>query len=107
MRLIEFEAKQLLRDAGLPVPQSQLWDGGGLAPAGQWVAKAQLLTGGRGKLGLIRVAAPGETAAEVAVVRDRMTELGFKPLVMIEEAVAAEAEYYLAWRIDDVRQAPV
>lgn len=107
MRLVEFEAKQLLRFAGLPVPHSQMWEDGSNVSGGRWVVKAQMLAGGRGKRGLIRMAEADGLAGEVARVREGLVALGHPPLVMVEEAVEADREYYLAWRIDDVRQAPV
>lgn len=107
MRLVEYEGKRLLRNAGLPVPASVLWADGVAVPPGRHVAKAQMLAGGRGKRGLILAADAEGIAAEVATVAERLTALGHEPLVMIEEAVAADVEYYLAWRIDDLRQAPV
>ena len=36
-----------------------------------------------------------------------MRAMGLPPHILVEEKIAIEAEYYLAWRIDDVRQAPV
>ncbi len=107
MRLVEFEAKQLLRFAGLPVPNSQMWEDGATLPDGRWVAKAQMLAGGRGKRGLILMADADAIAGEVVTVAQRLEALGHPPLVMVEQAVAADTEYYLAWRIDDLRQAPV
>jgi succinyl-CoA synthetase beta subunit len=107
MRLVEFEGKCLLRNAGLPVPASFVWEEGTAVPAGRWVAKAQVLAGGRGKRGLILAADADGIGAEVRTVQERMTSLGHDPLVLVEQSVSAEVEYYLAWRIDDLRQAPV
>lgn len=105
MRLVEFEAKRLLREAGLPVPGNSLWNGEAIA--GPAVVKAQILSGGRGKMGLIRLVEPGGLAEQVALVEQRMIERGMRPVIMVEERVGVAAEYYLAWRIDDVGQAPV
>ena len=107
MRLVEFEAKRLLRNAGLPVPDSFLWTDGASVPEGRWVVKAQTLAGGRGKRGLISIADAPDLAAEAQGIGQRMAAFGHDPLIMIEKAASAEVEYYLAWRIDDLRQAPV
>src|SRR5262249_16434583 len=42
-----------------------------------------------------------------ATVLDRMQAVGAAPHILLEEKVAIDTECYLAWRIDDVRQAPV
>jgi succinyl-CoA synthetase beta subunit len=109
MRLIEADGKELLRRRGLPVPRGRLHrSADGIAPpAGPVAVKAQMLAGGRGKAGLVQLAAP-ELAGAVAVdILSRMEATGHTPGVLIEEQVAYETEWYLAWRIDDVRQCPV
>lgn len=72
MKLLEFESKDLFRSFGVPVPQT----GGvirkpeelpaALKKAGKapWVIKAQVLAGGRGKAGGIKVVKTPEAAAE-------------------------------------------
>jgi succinyl-CoA synthetase beta subunit len=109
MRLIEADAKTLLRRRGLPVPRGRLF--GTVEPItgvrGSVAVKAQLLTGARGKAGLVRFADETEATATAASLRARMQAMGAAPHLLIEETVAIAAEYYLAWRIDDVRQAPV
>lgn len=109
MRLIEADGKMLLRRRGLPVPRGRLYGpvDAVTAPAGGAVVKAQVLSGGRGKSGLVQVAAERDVPAAVATVTERMRAMGAPAHILVEEKVAIEAEYYLAWRIDDVRQAPV
>src|SRR5262245_43585548 len=109
MRLIEADGKMLLRRRGLPVPRGRLYadDAPIEAPAGGAVVKAQVLAGARGKQGLVRVTEAAEVAGVAATMRERMRQMGAPPSFLVEERVAIEAEYYLAWRIDDVRQAPV
>lgn len=62
MNLHEYQAKQLLRDQGIPTPRGVVLDNAGQAEmaAGHlggnaWVVKAQIHAGGRGKAGGVRV----------------------------------------------------
>ena len=109
MRLIEADGKNLLERRGLSVPRGQLYGPGEpvAAIAGGGAVKAQLLAGGRGKSGLVRLANEPEVVAVAATIADRMRALGLPPHILIEEKIAVEAECYLAWRIDDVLQSPV
>ena len=58
MKLHEYQAKELLRQFGIPVPPGiplvslEAWPGvSSKLPPGPWVVKAQVHTGGRGKAG--------------------------------------------------------
>ena len=77
------------------------------APPGGAAIKAQVLAGGRGKRGLVQLAAESDARAVATAIIDRMRADNLPPHVLVEEKIAAESECYLAWRIDDVRQAPV
>ncbi len=109
MRLIEADAKALLRRRGLPVPRGRLF--GTVEPItgirGSVAVKAQVLAGARGKASLVRMAPEGEAVDVAAAMRARMQAVDAPPHLLIEEQIAVAAEYYLAWRIDDMRQAPV
>jgi succinyl-CoA synthetase beta subunit len=109
MRLIEADAKMLLRRRGLPVPRGRLYgpEEPAEAIAGGAAVKAQMLAGARGKGGLVRIAEEAEIQTAAAAITGRMRTLGLPPYLLVEEKAAIEAEYYLAWRIDDVRQASV
>jgi len=109
MRLIEADGKMLLRRRGLAVPRGRL-----LGPrepvealAGGTAIKAQLLAGGRGKAGLVRLAQAADVSTAAKAIADRMRAMGAAPHILVEEKIAVAAECYIAWRIDDVRQAPV
>ena len=106
MNLVEFEAKALLRDAGLPVPNAKiLWHDGIPTTHQPCVLKAQVPFGGRGKQGLVLTAQPHEIETKVALVRQRMIDLGWhKPVLLLEDLESSTDETYLAWRIDDVAQ---
>jgi succinyl-CoA synthetase beta subunit len=111
MKIHEAEARQLLADAGLAVPDAstattpagaraaaeQLFSGG----ASQVVIKAQVLVGGRGKAGGVKLAATPEEAEQVAA---GILALEIKGLpvrrVLIAPAATILREIYLAALID-------
>jgi len=109
MRLIEADGKMLLRRRGLPVPPGRVFgpDERVQTMGNGAVVKAQVLSGGRGRDGLVRIAGPAEIEPVVTAMAERLRAQGLPPHILIEEKIVAEVEYYLAWRIDDVRQAPV
>lgn len=108
MKLIEADGKELLRRAGLPVPDHARLLGPAESPEPRAaVIKAQVLEGGRGKAGLVRKANGDSVAGAVAEIRGQMMERGNVPLLLLEDQVAFEHEYYLGWRIDDLAQRPV
>ncbi len=111
MKIHEAEARQLLADAGLAVPDAstattpagaraaaeRLFSGG----ASQVVIKAQVLVGGRGKAGGVKLAATPEEAEQVAA---GILALEIKGLpvrrVLIAPAATILREIYLAALID-------
>lgn len=109
MKLIEADGKRLLARHGIPVPAGILLAPGDEPPAdlGRVAVKAQVLAGGRGKAGLVRVAEAGNAAKMVAEVRSALGDRAASTALLLEEAVACEAEWYLACRVDDVAQCPV
>lgn len=106
MRLIEHDAKTLLHNAGLAVPNGILLPPDEPAPERAAMLKAQTLGGSRGKSGLIRRVAAEEAAPVLAALRDAMGRDGHASWVRAEAPMAFGAEYYLALVIDDLRQAP-
>jgi succinyl-CoA synthetase beta subunit len=119
MNVHEYQAKQLLREYGIAVP-----DGGVAAtPAealkvaeklgpGRYVVKAQAHTGGRGKAGGVKVAATGKEAAEYAKQMIGMTLVTHQTgpsgkvvnKVWIEKATDIARELYLAVVLDRTSQ---
>jgi len=91
------------RTTGNQVPWSSSYkiDGAG---ADGLVVKAQVLSGGRGKSGLVRVVPVAEAAAAASDICRLLEAAGQAPLVLIEEKVTLVGEYYLACRIDDLEQ---
>lgn len=108
MLLCEADGKDLLRRHGIAVPRGRvLHAGDAAAPAAKpVVVKAQTLTGGRGKAGLVKLAAPDALAATVADIRARMEAANLPPAVLVEETLEIEREFYLAVRVDPMRQQP-
>jgi succinyl-CoA synthetase beta subunit len=108
MRLIEADGKELLRRAGLPVPANARL----LGPDDELelrlaaVVKAQVLEGGRGKAGLVKLVSHENMANDVEKIRQTLRERGDHALVLIEDQVTFEQEFYIGWRIDDVAQQP-
>jgi succinyl-CoA synthetase beta subunit len=111
MRLCEAEAKVLLSNAGIALPKSRLIEAGATIDVRGFnggVAKAQLLSGGRGKAGLVRFAVDQQSLhAEVEHLRARIAAAGKPGAVLIEERLELAAEYYLSFVIDDVLQRAV
>ena len=107
MRLQEYQAKLLFSQAGIPIPR------GGVAATseealrlaedlGNTVAvKAQVLIGGRGKAGGIRLASTPREALEAAAAILRMEIQGYPVRkLLVEEAVAIRQEIYLGLVVD-------
>lgn len=103
MKLHEHQSRQLLADSGIPVPRALLATGSAAAAqaanklGGAVVVKAQVLSGGRGKAGGVKLAADA-AAASAAAAEILGIEIGGDRVekVMVAEAVDIDAEYYLA-----------
>ncbi|MFZ4616281.1 MAG: ATP-grasp domain-containing protein [Rectinemataceae bacterium] len=106
MKLHEHEAKEVFAKAGIPVPRSILaMDAAAASLAATeigfpCVLKSQVLMGGRGKAGLIRLVTDAPAAQEAA------QELFASPQgvhkLLVEEAVAIDREIYLSITVDPV-----
>jgi succinyl-CoA synthetase beta subunit len=107
MKLFEYQAKEILRDAGIKTPKSRLAaDTAEVQEALKevdlpCVIKAQVLQGGRGKAGLISLVRTEKDAVKEA---DRLFSLDDKkiPSVLVEQAVSIEKEIYAAITVDPV-----
>jgi len=115
MKLQEFHAKSLLRAAGLPVPpwsvaatpaevrqqaSDYLRDG-----AGRVVVKAQVLVGGRGKAGGVKLAASADDAEAVGRAILGMDIKGITVRrVLVAPAADIVSEFYLAATLDRAAQ---
>jgi succinyl-CoA synthetase beta subunit len=118
---MEYQGKELFRRAGIPVPRNSH------APTAQhvadflktendeWVVKAQVLMGGRGKAGKIKFASGAEEGRAVAenilatpMPPNRQNPNG-EPInsLLVEEKLAIEKEAYCAITIDRAHKKPV
>ncbi|HEY1681839.1 MAG TPA: ADP-forming succinate--CoA ligase subunit beta [Candidatus Tumulicola sp.] len=121
MNLMEYQGKELFRRAGIPVPRNSH------APtaqhvadflkeqAGEWVVKAQVLMGGRGKAGKIQFATGADEGRHVAqnilatpMPPNRQNPNG-EPIksLLVEEKLPIEKEAYCAITIDRAQKRPV
>ncbi|MDD2806715.1 MAG: ADP-forming succinate--CoA ligase subunit beta [Elusimicrobiales bacterium] len=121
MKLLEYEGKEIFERYGIPMlPRCgvvRIGDGTdklAIDGAGPWVVKAQVLAGGRGKAGGVKLA---KTAAEARELAGRM--LGMKMIthqtqgkaltveeVLVEHAAAIEREIYISVVLDRKAGAP-
>ena len=106
MKLFEYQAKEVFAGAGIPVPKSVLITAASEIPAAvealgfPCVLKCQVLSGGRGKAGLVKLV---HTQAEAeALVTRYFAEVPSLHAVLVEEAVAIQRELYLALTMDAV-----
>ena len=104
MKLFEYQAKELFREAGIDVPQGVLTD-----KHSDWpqqipvpcVLKSQVLSGKRGKAGLIRFADSLDKAKAEAGSLFTCNQ-GVKK-ILIEELINIDREIYLAITVDPVK----
>jgi succinyl-CoA synthetase beta subunit/citryl-CoA synthetase large subunit len=114
MRFYEHEAKQILAQAGVPLPKSVFAATVERAAGAAWdidgplVIKSQVLSGGRMKAGGVQFAeTPAETAEHAAAILDLEIN-GLKPVgVLVEERRSVEQEYYAAVTWDGRAKRPV
>lgn len=111
-RLLESQALDLLREAGVPLPRYEVTgDPGGAREAairlgGRVVVKALVPAGKRGRAGGVLFADDPEAAARCAERLLGMT-LAHYPVtqVLVEERLEVEHEFYLSFMIDNRHQA--
>lgn len=106
MKLQEYVGKDLLRQAGVPVPPGEVAETSDQAEEiarrlGPVAVKAQVLVGGRGKAGGIRLAQTPEEAKRVA---GEILGMDLKGLtvekVLVEQQVKIAKEYYAGITLD-------
>ena len=107
MDLYEYQGKELFRRFGIPVSDGRLAETPEQARAaaeelgGQVVVKAQVLTGGRGKAGGIKLAeGPDEAEARAAEILGLDIRGHVVRKLWIEKASDIEQEYYLSITFD-------
>lgn len=97
MNLLEYEAKEILGKFAVPLPKSTLvLPSDEVVPAAPIVLKSQVHTGGRGKVGGVRVIKDGNTAA-IAKELFALAIKGELPNTLLaEETIDIRSEYYLS-----------
>jgi succinyl-CoA synthetase beta subunit len=122
MKIHEYQAKSLFREAGIPVPDggiattpelaSEAYQRLGMPLA---VVKAQIHAGGRGKGGGVKLVHSADEAREAAasmigqplITHQTGPEGRIVKTVLVEAGSAIEHEYYLGITVDRSRGAPV
>lgn len=103
MDLLEYEAKQLLRDGNIPVPAGSVIhpDSPLDALTTPVVLKSQVPTGGRGKLGGIKVVDSPDVIVETAQQLFNLEIKGHRPSALLaEEKLSIDREFYLSLLVD-------
>jgi len=114
MRLHEYQAKNIFSRYGIPIPKGRIANSAGEVKqiaeelGGRAVIKAQVLAGGRGKLGGIRLSKTAQEAEELAT---QILSMDLKGLpvrrVLVDEIVSFNKEIYLGITNDRVERKPV
>ncbi|MFV1858352.1 MAG: ADP-forming succinate--CoA ligase subunit beta [Anaerolineales bacterium] len=114
MKLHEYQSKQLFAKHGVPIPRGEVAETPAEARAiaerlgGKVVVKSQVLVGGRGKAGGIRLAKSPEEAEQLAAA---IFELEIKGLpvrkILVDEAAEISSEIYLGVTNDRTEGSPV
>ena len=121
MKVHEYQARELLAEAGVPVPDSfvaQTVDdavSGYERIGGKAVVKAQVFAGGRGKAGFVKLCDTAEQVREAAgfMLANRMVspQTGAEGIevkkLLVAAAVDIESEYYVAAVMDRAKRTPV
>ena len=121
MKIHEYQSRQLLAEAGVPVPPSEVVETAEQAAAayarigGRVVVKAQVFAGGRGKAGFVKLCENADqvrTAADFMLtnrmVSKQTTAEGIAVRkLLIAAAVDIAKEYYVGMVIDRARRCPV
>lgn len=114
MRLHEYQSKQLFARAGIPIPHGRVANSASEVKSiaqelgGRVVIKAQVLVGGRGKAGGIRLAKNPDEAASLAALVLGMDLKGLPVRkVLVDEAVSINKELYLSITNDRAQKKPI
>lgn len=110
MRLHEYQSKEIFANYKIPIPRGRLASTPDEAKliaeefSGPVVLKAQVLVGGRGKAGGIRLVKSSKEADEEAskILGTRIKDIPVRRL-LVEEAVSIQQEIYLGMTIDRER----
>ncbi len=114
MRLHEYQSKSIFSQHGIPIPKGRVANTAGEVKqiaeelGGRVVIKAQVLVGGRGKAGGIRLAKSVEEAEEIATQILSMDLRGLPVRrVLVDEIISFSKEIYLGITNDRTERKPV
>ena len=114
MKLHEYQSKHMFHEFGVPIPNGRVamtaQEARSIAEelGGRVVIKSQVLVGGRGKAGGIRLVDSPEEAEEVAAELLGLTIKGLPVRrVLVDEAANIESEIYLGITNDRTERCPV
>ena len=114
MKLQEYQAKQIFTRYGVPIPRGRVTTTAAEAKqiaeelGGKVVIKAQVLVGGRGKAGGIRLARSPKEAEEIATAILGMEVKGIPvQKILVDEGVSITKEIYLGIINDRTTRRPV
>jgi len=113
LKLYEYEAKEIASRYGIPVPRGKLArtpDEAYIVASelGSTVIKAQVLVGGRGLAGGVKIAQTPWEAREAAFKLLESSIRGVKVnIVLVEEKICVSRELYLSLTIDRAMRKPV
>src|SRR5688572_32264467 len=115
MKIHEYQARQILSDAGVPVPPAEVVRTPDEAAAAfkhfnsaVSVVKAQVYAGGRGKAGFVKLVKSADEAREAAhfMLNNRMVSVQTGPegvpvsVLLVAPGVDIDKEYYLGITVD-------
>ncbi|MCP4372387.1 MAG: ADP-forming succinate--CoA ligase subunit beta [Deltaproteobacteria bacterium] len=114
MKLHEYQSKRIFAENGIPIPKGEVATSSDQAReiarklGGSVVVKSQVLVGGRGKSGGVKVA---KNADEAEALADQILGMDIKGLtvekILVDEAANIQEEIYLGIVIDRALQQPV
>ncbi len=110
MRLLEFDGKKIFRKYGIPVPEGKFLETAGdvekeaAALSYPCLFKAQMLSGGRGKAGLIQKVT---SAAEAKKIGEKILGRETVKGILAEEMVSIQKEFFAAVALDRKLAVPV
>ncbi|MEJ5241444.1 MAG: ADP-forming succinate--CoA ligase subunit beta [Anaerolineales bacterium] len=114
MKLHEYQSKQIFARYGIPIPRGRVTETAAGARqiaeelGGRVVIKAQVLVGGRGKAGGVRLAKDPQEAEQIATQILGMEIKGLPVRkVLVDEAASIEQEIYLGITNDRAARKPV
>ena len=114
MKLHEYQSKQIIAKYGVPIPRGRVASTADEARhiaeelGGRVVIKSQVLVGGRGKAGGIRLAKSPKEAGELAAIVLGMEIKGLPVRkILVDEAVGITKEIYLGITNDRAARRPV